>query len=365
VASLRIIHIAPELPPAVGGVADYTAILSHRLTEISGGDLEPVFVHAGKAPVETIDVNAPVVDQSGQQSATGLADAVQQFADGAESRAVVLLEYSGYGYATRGAPLWLARGLSRVCGGDGVPLVTMIHEIRASNWKPWTSAFWVSPVQSYVAARIARLSRALVTNRFPSTEWVRSRVGEDTPVLTQPVFSNVGEPDRMTPFGEREPYAVVFGGTGMKKQLYEELASLDTEVLTQFGVNRIVDLGAVPNETLEEMSVETYGIQPATTVGEHLRCARIGLLYYPVDYLTKSGIWSSYAAHGLPSVVVTGPGSTETLEEGTHYIRLNGEGELFGGKCLVDVGRAAWTWYQSKAHSSEAARTIRSVLRAT
>jgi hypothetical protein len=322
-------------------------------------------VHAGKAPAETIEVDVPIADVSGAQSAAILAKTIQEFTDDTAGRTVVLLEYSGYGYAKRGAPLWLERGLSRVCGEDGVPLVTMIHEIQASSWKPWTSAFWLSPVQSYVATRIVRLSRAVFTNRTPSTAWVYSRVGEDTPVLTQPVFSNVGEPEDIPSFEKRESYAVVFGGVGMKNRLYAELATLESDIFDQFGVDRIVDIGAEPTEVVNGLPVEIHGIQPAMTISEHLRRARIGFLYYPVDYLTKSGIWSSYAAHGLPTVVMAEPGSTDIPKQGEHYMRLNGEGELLGSLCLADAGREAWNWYQAKAHSREAARAFSAVLQAT
>jgi len=171
----RFIHVTPELPPTVGGVADYTAILSQRLVEVSSSSVESVLMHAGKTPTEAIEVNFPVVDLSGAQSAVTLADTVRDLANEADGDAVVLLEYVGYGYAKRGAPLWLVRGLSRVCGNNGVPLVTMVHEVRASNWKPWTSTFWLSPIQGYVVAQLARMSRAVVTNRIPSAEWLRSR----------------------------------------------------------------------------------------------------------------------------------------------------------------------------------------------
>lgn len=362
---VRCIHIAPELPPTVGGVADYTAILTRRLVEVSDGAVEPVLVHAGRQQADAVEVDFPVVDLSGQQSAQRLAAAVQDLAQEAEQETVVLLEYSGYGYAKRGAPLWLARSLSRVCGEDGVPLVTMIHEVRASSWKPWTSTFWLSAVQGYVVARLARTSRAIVTNRHPSAEWIRSWVRNGTPVRVQPVFSNVGEPDFHSPSEERESYAVVFGGAMMKTRLYETIDKSDG-LLEGVGVDRIVDLGRSENTpcSVGGLPVEPHGIQPASAISTHLRRATVGLLQYPVDYLTKSGIWASYAAHGLPTVIISEASETDALNEGKHFIRWNCEGELSRGSCFADVGQAVWDWYQSEAHSSEAARTFRSVLQA-
>jgi len=360
--NVRLIHIAPELPPTVGGVADYTAILSRRLVEESDGTVEPMLVHAGKQSAEAIEVDFPTVDLSGECSASALADTVEQLVDGAKGAAVVLLEYSGYGYARRGAPLWLEWGLRRVCGADGVPLVTMFHEIRASNWKPWTSTFWLSPVQGYVAARLARLSRAVVTNREPSAEWLRDRVDGDTPVRTQPVFSNVGEPDFLTAFEERESHVVVFGGGAMKNRLYETLGHV--QVLSDLGIDRLVDLGAIdePLNSVGDIPVEAHGIQPASAISAHLQRARIGLLQYPVDYLTKSGIWAAYAAHGLPCLVVSEPAPSDPLEEGRHFLRADPEGSISEIPDLEAVGRRAREWYRAHARSENAAYLFASLM---
>ena len=85
--SIRLIHIAPELPPTVGGVADYTAILSRRLVEVSDGAVEPVLVHAGRQFADAIDVDFPVVDLSGQCSTSALAQTVEQSAAEADEQA--------------------------------------------------------------------------------------------------------------------------------------------------------------------------------------------------------------------------------------------------------------------------------------
>ncbi len=343
----------------VGGVADYTAILSRRLVEESDGVVEPVLVHAGKAPAKAIEGEFPVVDLSGAQSALKLADTVQDLVDETDGDPVVLLEYVGYGYAKRGAPLWLLRGLSRVCGVGGAPLVTMVHEVRATSWKPWTSTFWLSPVQGYVVAQLARMSRGVVTNREPSAEWLQSHVQDETPVQTQPVFSNVGEPDALPPFRERDPYAVVFGGAAMKKKLYDTLERTP-RLLETTDVGRIVDLGQSEDlpSSVKNIPIEPLGIQSGSTISTHLGRARFGLLQYPVDYLMKSGIWASYAAHGLPAAIVSDSAPT-SLEEGKHFLRVDpNTGIADDPKRLADVGQNAQRWYQSNAHSKQAAQTF-------
>ena len=70
----------------MGGVADYTAILSRRLVEVSDGEVEPVLVRAGwKAPdSREPTVDFPVVERSGVRSASALAETVEQLAQESE-----------------------------------------------------------------------------------------------------------------------------------------------------------------------------------------------------------------------------------------------------------------------------------------
>ena len=361
---LRLIHIAPELPPTVGGVADYTAILTRRLVEVSDASVEPMLVHAGNQSTDAIEVEFPVVDLSGECSAGRLAATVEELADEATKSVAMLLEYSGYGYAKRGAPWWLLRGLRRMCGEDGIPLVTMLHELYATGL-PWTSAFWMSFAQAYVSGHLARLSRAVLTNRIASAQWLHRYVRNGVPVRTRPVFSNVGEPTNLPEFGEREPYAVVFGGPGMKQRLYSDLSPSRVREIQSAGIERIVDVGASGNssEDVHGLPIERQGLQPARTVHEALLRARVGLLHYPIPYLTKSGIWSSYAAHGVPSLILSEPQTTPEVSGGEHYVRLNEDKELPSTGGLRSVGRAAWEWYQEEATSRKTAKHVMDLLR--
>jgi hypothetical protein len=364
VASIRLIHIAPELPPTVGGLADYTAILSQRVVEVSDGAVETVLVHSGHKPTEAVEVDFPSVDLSGTCSATALAETIERLAGEAEGPAVVLLEYSGYGYAKRGAPLWLVRGVRQVCGGNALPLMTMFHELYATG-PPWTSAFWMSPVQVHVLERLVRLSCAVLTNRVASAQRLRQYVRKGVPVRARPVFSNVGEPDYLPEFGEREPYSVVFGGSKMKQRLYSDLNLSHVREMQCAGIERIVDVGAPvdsPGE-VHGLPIEQQGLQPAQAVQDVLLSARAGLLHHPISHLTKSGIWSSYAAHGVPSLIVSEPQTTTEISEGEHYVRLTVDGELPSTGHLRSVGAKAWEWYQKEAESRTTAKHVMDLLR--
>ena len=358
-----LIHIAPELPPKVGGVADYTAILSRRLVEVSDGAVEPVLVHAGGQQADAIEVEVPMVDLSGEQSARRLAEVVQDLAHEAEEDAVVLLEYSGYGYAKRGAPWWVARGLQRVCGGEEIPLITTFHEISASG-SVWSSAFWLSPVQSWIARRIGRLSSALMSTHPMGVQTVEACVGNETPVRVSPAFSNVGEPSTNPPWDDRD-CVVLFGGRDEKEELYTRTDQL-TSLFDRQEIDRIVDLGPPPDAVPSfDLPHDILGIQPADTISQWLGRARLGLAHRRLDIMTKSGLVAAYLAHGVPLIVVPhGPATrSPVLEEGDHYLTLDrARAGPVDGRRMSQLG---YEWYQRDVHSLGQARSMCQTIRSS
>jgi len=359
---LRLIHITAELPPVVGGVADYTAILTLRLVEVSEEKIDPVLIHSGNQPAEAIDVPFPVEDLSGQCSAIVLAQAIERLAAEADGRAVVLLEYSGYGYASRGAPLWLARGLQRVCGEDGVPLITMFHELYATG-PPWTSAFWMAPLQQHVAAQLARMSAGIVTNRKSRVSWLqRHQASESIAVRMQPVFSNVGEPDRLPPFEKRARHAVVFGGGGRKSTVYDEHRNLLRRLIDQEGFSRILDIGpAEDGVLLEESWSRSLGVLSADEISDRLASVSLGVLSYPGSRLGKSGVAAAFASHGVPFLLLNEEKSSRTTEpyvEGEHFWRgetIRKAESRLPKERLARMSRTIRALYENCLHSAHAA----------
>jgi hypothetical protein len=362
---IRLIHIAPELPPTVGGVADYTAILSRRLVEESDGAVEPVLVHTGGQQVDAIEADFPAVDLSGEQSARRLAEAVQELAHEAEEDAVFLLEYSNYGYSRQGAPLWLMRGLKRACR-DGLSLVTMFHELYATG-SPWETVFWRSFPQRFVADQLVRWSEQVFTNRTRAVAWLtRYRRSLADEVHVQPVFSNVGEPDTVPPFERRSPYVVVFGGK--KDRTYQNNGRIPRRLIEQHGVENVFDIG--PSKEFEGLGsehLEFGGVLSSEAISSRLSEAFLGLISYPATRLSKSGAAAAFASHGLPFVLVDEDegGAADHYEEGKHFWRwstLSNSPQLMGKQRLADMSRAIRTLYEDHMHSRLAAQQFTSVL---
>ena len=356
---VRLIHTAPELPPTIGGVADYTALLSCRLVEVSDGIVEPVMVHAGNRPTESIDVDFPTENLSGRCSASALAESFSRFVEESE-RTAVLLEYSGYGYDKNGAPQWLADGIEQFCHVSGTPLITVFHELYTSEYRPWKRNFWVIPWQHYVVCQLARLSSGIISNRDDMAQWLHRRV-DGTPVRMCPSFSNVGEPDELPPYEDREPFVAHFGGETKKAQLYAEYGSALGPLLQRADVNRIIDIGPPVPEKLRSrvgIPVESKGILSPKEVSRYLRRASLGLLNYPLHCLKKSGIWASYAAHGVPTLLAAKLMGIEGLDRGRHFLLLNEEMSVPKTERRAEISQHVYRWYRMSAHSQRTAQHI-------
>ena len=127
----------------------------------------------------------------------------------------VILQMSGYGFAERGAPLWLLHELEtrrKHIKTFGV----FFHELYAFG-PPWSSSFWLSPVQRHIARGLAEISDFWMTSRAGSSQWL-ARFAGDKPHAVMPVFSTIGEPDALP--HARLPKVIVFGSAGLRQTTY-------------------------------------------------------------------------------------------------------------------------------------------------
>jgi len=355
---MTIIHVTPELPPTTGGISDFTVRLSRCFCELSKEEeLEVILVRAGWKAGSEVKVPFPCVDLQGQESSSALAKTIVRLAGEAAGPSVILLEYSGYGYAKRGAPRWLAQAIRQVTNKH-FPVVTFFHELYASTWKPWSSTFWLSFLQKRIARSIARHSRALITSHPSAAKQLSTVVQDQPPLSVQSIFSNVGEPSTRAQIRDRDRLAVVFGGKQEKSVLYAQTDRLDT-LFQRCDIDQLVDVGPVPNRIPNlSVPVDVQGIQPAEAVSQVLRRSRVGLAHRRLDLMTKSGIVAAYLAHGVPPVILPRLCSfpSPLLVEGEHFLTLTQ-----ASASVVNwehVSRSGFTWYQEHAHSREAARTL-------
>lgn len=357
--SLAVLQVVPRVRGQLDGVADYARALGAALQ--SGGEAGVSYLSGDPTDDPAGNPDAGLVARLGSRSSASLASETGRFSSGPGARAI-LLHYVNYGYASRGCPFWLVRGLSEWRRTfPRVRMVTMFHELYASG-PPWRSSFWLSPVQRSLARRVYSLSDAVVTNREASRRWLAR--GQAGGARVMPVFSSLGEHRSLVAWGERTARMVVAGRSGALDRAYGRRRESLLAACEALGIEEIVDIGArdepVPAQIGRFPVVALGHLTPAQACNA-LAGARAGFIDYPSDFLAKSTVFAAYAAHGLVPVVSWRRGDEESgLGEGLNYwVPRRAPGALpdFEG-----IARRAGEWYAGHRLDVQA-RAFASLLR--
>lgn len=347
-----LIQLVPNLPPAICGLGDYATCVGRAVAQRTDGRVRSRLLACGIIAQRRPD-DPDAVDLTGRNAPGRLVAQILDLDPDA-----LLLNYVGYGYAKRGAPVWLAGAVATLRQRrPEIRLGVMFHELYARG-SPWESAFWLSPVQRWVARRLARSSDANATTSPLACDQLQGLgTGAKGPPMCLPVCSNVGEPAGMRPLSERSATAVVFGGGGPLRTLLERHGDALLRRLGASGIRRVVQLGRGDAMLRSAHGVECIGMgeQPASEISRVLADARLGLLAYPSHLLTKSGVAAAYLAHGTALLLVSSPQQPGALIAGQHYVAWIDDADTgavsLDNQRLQDIATQGLDWYRSHAHS--------------
>lgn len=343
--------IVPRLPPAVDGLGDYGLSLAQQFQQTFGWSThllvgDPLW----SGPRE---VGGCPVQQVKERSASALLEQLQT-----SNANLVLLHYVGYGYARRGCPFWLVKGLETWRRSNPQhQLVTMFHEVHCSGEPIWSSAFWTSPLQKQLARRLSCLSDRCLTSRQGYAQMIRQLSGDQHQhIPTLPVFSNVGEPSHLPPLSERSRRVVIFGGSGWRSRVYQTALEHLEQICIQLEISDIVDIGPplnLPLPAVGKLAIRSLGILPASEISAYLTDAVVGFFNYPIAYLEKSTMFAAYCAHRLLPVGTTWElPAPEGLKPGEHFW-LADQGQSIDLPTAQTIADRAYQWYQTHNLSNQ------------
>jgi hypothetical protein len=363
---MLVTSIITRLPPAIDGVGDYALKLAVQLRHYF--DIQTRFVVSDPKWIGTTQIEGFPITQLPVCSAEALlsllpSDRRGKCSDETECQQplIVLLHYVNYGYAKRGCPVWLVDGLQRWLALDVKrSLITMFHEVYAQGFPPWTSSFWLSPIQRNLATRLAQLSSRCLTSRRDYAQLLDElSKGKHPQIPTLAIFSNVGEPDRVLPLEKRSRKIVIFGGSDSRTKVYQNSSRELSYACQLLGIEKIVDIGPPTELTLSAIggvTIVEMGQLSAPRVSGILSQSIAGFFDYIPGYLAKSGIFAAYCAHGLlPISARYNPSLSDGIQAGEHYwIPEQGASELECLRELQAITDNAHTWYQNHQSSVHA-----------
>jgi hypothetical protein len=352
-ANRQLIQVVAQLQPERCGVSDFAILLAREL-ESKFGIGSAFAVINSTAPC---DVSFPRVYRTQAE----LLDACNVLSCGEPG--TLLVHLSGYGFSRDGAPRELADALSQVRKSGKFKIAVCFHELYATGM-PWRSAFWYSARQRRAVRRIAKDCDVIVTTREENAKWLERAVEPSGggPVHLLPVFSNVGEPQELTPMELREPVMVVLGRGNSRKRAYRRLSQIAGTV-GQLGIREIIDIGPEfePPSQVLGIPIRRMGVLDARMVSEILSHSRFGFVPHPPSSLAKSGIFEGLCAHGtVPLLGVPFRGVIDGLQDGVHLISPRSTKSALAGR-LESCSSAAWRWYSGhglRIHAATYARLL-------
>jgi hypothetical protein len=295
---MNLVQIVPGLLPKFDGIGDYALQLARRLRENHG--IHTSFIVANPS-WDGGEVEGFFATKVGARTCRGLLDALERCEQDARQNIIpALLHFSPYSYQARGYPLWLQQSLDSWQERRPNTLNIAFHELDVHCSRPWSSAFWVSPLQRNLIRHITRAQGFKYTN----TEQHRSQLeslGRGRMMLI-PNFSTVGEPPVLPPFSKRRKDIVVFGRGAQRKANYARGSDVLSSLCRNIGAERIVDIGepiagdlrthidGVPIVRCGLLQVQEINWWMATSMGSFIA--------YPVPLLTKSSVYAVSCAFG-------------------------------------------------------------------
>jgi hypothetical protein len=354
-----VISIVTRLPSAIDGVGDYALNLARQLRQ--DFNIQTQFIVGnpdwkGEVEIEGFSVKQVIDGNSAQLMALLEGDRTSP----------VLLHYVGYGYAKRGCPVWLVNGIQRWKNLYPDRLfVTMFHELHVSGTPPWTSSFWLSPLQKNLVIRLAKLSDRCITNTQGHSETLSKLVpNSEFEYISLPVFSNMGELKDDLSLSTRTKRLVTFGRKYSRARIYQDYALDLAKICQDFHIKEICDIGSPTGVTfpsISDVSIVEKGVIESSQISKILNDSIIGFLIFPPpEQLAKSGVFAAYCAHGLIPCMAFGSAiKIDNLEMGRHYLTTrNPSYKNPSYKLSIEIGQEiannAHDWYQTHDLSKQA-----------
>jgi len=307
-----IIQICPTFPPNIGGVGNYTKLLADFLKNKNINSKILVSDHLdNKNKKQTLF-------GKNNKSLSSLLEKINSN--------VVILHFSGYGYASRGLCFNLIKSLEKwKQNNKNRKLITIFHEIYAIG-PIYRMSFWTSLPQKYLAKKLLKLSNvALVTSK--QNNITLSSFDKNKKIIYSNVFSNVGELKKKRKFHVRKNIAIIFGNTYQKQILYKDILVNKNQydaILKKMSIKKIIDIGPKIeiSKQIKFIDIFRVGVKSKKYISLLLRNSKAGLVFYPVNQMTKSGIIAAYASHGLVIINLCKEKIFKTNEfiSGVHYI---------------------------------------------
>lgn len=353
----RILQIVPRVPGGLDGVGDYALTIARKLRDEFGCDTIFATFRAS-APEKTNGFEVHPLDNLSSEP-VGKCDRV-------------LLHYVNYGFQKRGVPFRLLSILRSLRNQHHVRLVTIFHELYASG-PPWTSAFWLRPIQIDLARQVGGLSDACIVSSDNFRRELR-RMIPHAEIALHPIPSGLGEPP-LSPdqIARRDPHRwAIFGGTGLAERSLCSFRKIMLRIPDSIAPRSLFVLGGEENPVtrslLADLAIETeyrprIAAPDASEILETCSFAFLDYFHRPdveTAVILKSSAFASACAHAVITVLPH-RGSAIVMDgdrfPGPFFVEAD-RAEIPGAEARANIASDIYNWYKRHVSSELLLRTI-------
>jgi hypothetical protein len=344
----NIIMIVPQLLPVIDGVGDYSLNLAKQLHQCAG--LKTTFIVAdpdwhGDSMIDGFSVHVLTT-----RSSAALTNTLTMLAD---LSTMVILQFSGYGYARHALCVWLVTALRQwKTQQSNASLLIMFHELFIQPGHLLSKDFWIHTLQKKIVADLVTISDGLMTNADVHVSGLNA-LRRSPKILKLPIPSNMGEPRSVPLICDRINQLVIFGQVGTRQRAYQNAFHSLQLICDQLNIDTIIDIGTLIELRFQKIGaakVVQMGELPEAQISQILSESKVAFLDYGDSrYLAKSGVFAAYCAHGMvPIVSQSSALRLDDLHSGQNYLAFDARcSRLCDFSSLQDIANAAYAWYQT------------------
>jgi hypothetical protein len=356
-----LLQIVPRVPGGIDGVGDYALTIAEKLR--AKFECDTLFA--------TFQISS-AVNTAGFE----VVPLESLISDAARKYEHTLLHYVNYGFQKRGVPFRLLSILRGLRGQHHGKLVTIFHELYASR-PPWSSAFWLQPLQIHLAKSVGRLSDACLVSSDNFLFELR-RMVPSAHVELHPVPSGLGEPSlSANQIADRDPHRwAIVGGTDLAERSLRSFCHILARIPESIAPRKLLVLGGADNPAtrslLGDLTIES-DYRPritAANASEILRTCSFAWFNYfhrpdvETSVILKSSAFAAACAHAMVPVFPH-RGSAVSLDGD----RLPGPFFIEPDRCEIpdaptrpQIAADIYAWYQRRASSEHLIQGIAKTL---
>jgi hypothetical protein len=304
-----ILQIVSGFKPAVDGMGDFSRRLGDALWKLHGIRSHYLVFKRPASPLNPDEIAPNTLSYFDAQ--TPPRACLEQIAelrrDVRRDEAIhsALLHYGPYGYSREGKPGEFVDAMEEL--SKSLRMLIFFHEMSSSG-PPWKRAFWTRGEQVRSLEKLLKIADAAFTSNRKYYERLERMNAAHRPLVQIPIFSNIGEPQKLATLEKRTRQLVIFGPIATRIRLYRDRRQELEKIVRLLRVTKIVDVGpgasAVIPVVLAGVELRSMGFMEEQALSDLLADSVAGILGYWPDVWEKSGVMAAYEAHALLPILV-------------------------------------------------------------